>query len=134
MTTDLRAIAHILHRTDVYQKPEMMQKIIERMLGRGVLVAEGEAHRIQRKALNPAFGPGQLRDLTGVMLDKSNEVRDDPQTVAYPALIFFVAEGALVRPAGCGLRRHQGGPTGRTRLVRPDHARHHGPCWLWLRF
>jgi cytochrome P450 len=40
-----------------------------------VLVAEGAAHRAQRRVLNPAFGPAQLRALTGVFLDKANEVR-----------------------------------------------------------
>jgi cytochrome P450 len=44
------------------------------MFGNSVLIAEGEQHRMQRKLLNPAFGPGQVRDLTGVFLDKANEV------------------------------------------------------------
>jgi cytochrome P450 len=74
LTTDLRALTHVLTHTDVYQKPGHARRMLEQTLGRGVLVAEGDAHRVQRKALNPAFGPGQVRDLTGVMLDKANEV------------------------------------------------------------
>jgi hypothetical protein len=74
LTADTRALAHILTHTDVYQKPAHTQRAIARLLGAGVLVAEGEQHRLQRKALNPAFGPGQIRDLTGIMLDKANEV------------------------------------------------------------
>jgi cytochrome P450 len=73
-TSDVRALAHILQRTDIYHKPASTQQILGRLLGWGVLVAEGEQHRVQRKALNPAFGPGQLRDLTGIFLDKANEV------------------------------------------------------------
>jgi hypothetical protein len=51
-----------------------MRRGLANVLGEGILVAEDEPHRIQRKALNPAFGPGQLRDLTGVFIDKANEV------------------------------------------------------------
>jgi cytochrome P450 len=73
-TTDLRAIAHIFQRTDIYQKPELQQRLIGQLLGFGILVTEDERHRIQRKTLNPAFGIGKLRDLTGIFLDKANEV------------------------------------------------------------
>jgi cytochrome P450 len=74
-TTDLRAIGHILQRIDVYHKPWRTQKHLGDHLGYGLLVSEGEKHRIQRKALNPAFGPGPIRDLTGIIVDKANEVR-----------------------------------------------------------
>jgi cytochrome P450 len=69
LTTDTRALAHILQHTDVYQKPSHTQRALAQMLGEGV------QHRMQRKALNPAFGASQIRDLTGIMLDKANEVR-----------------------------------------------------------
>jgi cytochrome P450 len=74
LTTDTRAIAHVLQHTDVYQKSALARRMLSQVLGAGVLVAEGEPHRIQRKALNPAFGATQIRELTGVMLDKANEV------------------------------------------------------------
>jgi cytochrome P450 len=74
VTTDAFALAHVLQNPDVYRKPGYARRMIAQLLGKGLLVAEGDAHRAQRKALNPAFGPGQLRDLTGVMLDKANEV------------------------------------------------------------
>jgi cytochrome P450 len=45
------------------------------MMGEGVLIAEGDKHRAQRRLMNPAFGPGQVRELTGIFLDKANEVR-----------------------------------------------------------
>jgi cytochrome P450 len=61
--------------TDVYEKPAASRRMLTQMMGVGVLVAEGETHRIQRKALNPAFGAVQIRELTGIMLDKANEVR-----------------------------------------------------------
>jgi cytochrome P450 len=74
VTTDLRAITHILQRPDIYEKSPNVRRALSQFLGRGVLVAEGEQHRIQRKALNPAFGSNQIRELTGIFLDKANEV------------------------------------------------------------
>jgi hypothetical protein len=73
-TTDMRALQYVLQHGDIYQKPGYMRRSLAQVFGRGVLVTEGERHRVQRKALNPAFGLGQLRDLTGVFLDKANEV------------------------------------------------------------
>jgi cytochrome P450 len=61
-------------QTDVYQKPQALARFLIRILGNGVLFAEGEPHRIQRKILNPAFGLGHLREQTGYFLDTANEV------------------------------------------------------------
>lgn len=93
-TSDVRAIAHILQRTDIYHKPASTQQILGQLLGWGVLVAEGEQHRIQRKALNPAFGPGQLRDLTGIFLNKANEVSLFTSCIA-PFMNSFAASYAM---------------------------------------
>jgi hypothetical protein len=38
-------------------------------------VAESAPHGAQRRVLNPAFGPAQVRELSLIFLDKSNEVR-----------------------------------------------------------
>jgi cytochrome P450 len=86
MTTDLRALQHVLQRTDVYHKPEFVVRDISATLGAGILVAEGEQHRAQRKALNPAFGPAQLRELTGVITDKAQAVKHAPALATYTAL------------------------------------------------
>jgi hypothetical protein len=71
---DSKALSHILMRSDVYWKPEPLRIALSRMMGEGVLVIEGDKHRAQRRLLNPAFGPGQIRELTGIFLDKANEV------------------------------------------------------------
>jgi cytochrome P450 len=83
---------HILYNTDTYHKPSGVQRGLAQVLGSGVIVAEGERHRLQRKALNPAFGPGQLRDLTGIFLDKANEVRHVPHLfISLPMLSIISA-------------------------------------------
>jgi cytochrome P450 len=81
LITDARAIAYVLQTTEIYEKPLAFRRALAQMLGAGVLVAEGETHRIQRKALNPAFGAVQIRELTGIMLDKANEVRHPPMRI-----------------------------------------------------
>jgi cytochrome P450 len=74
LTTDLKAIAYVLQCTDIYHKPELQKRFIGQVFGFGIGATEDEQHRIQRKSLNPAFGIGKLRDLTGIFLDKANEV------------------------------------------------------------
>ncbi|OSD00673.1 cytochrome P450 [Trametes coccinea BRFM310] len=78
MTTDTRAINHVLTHSAVYQKPEQAQRTLSRLLGNGVLIAEGkrDQHRQQRRVMNPAFGPSQIRELTEIFVEKSIELRD----------------------------------------------------------
>jgi cytochrome P450 len=73
-TMDLKALSYVLKRSDIYWKPDAVRRETARMSGDSVLIAEGDQHRLQRKLLNPAFGPGQVRELTGVFLNKANEV------------------------------------------------------------
>jgi hypothetical protein len=42
----------------------------------GVLATEGDKHKKQRRILSPAFGPAQIRQLSGIFLAKANEVCD----------------------------------------------------------
>ncbi|OCH86067.1 cytochrome P450 [Obba rivulosa] len=49
---------------------------MEQIVGRGMLFSEDEQHRRQRRIMNPAFGPGQIRDLTDVFIEKAIELRD----------------------------------------------------------
>ncbi|KNZ77018.1 Bifunctional P-450/NADPH-P450 reductase [Termitomyces sp. J132] len=41
-----------------------------------VLVVEGDKHKQQRKVMNPAFGPSQIREFTEIFVSKSIELRD----------------------------------------------------------
>jgi cytochrome P450 len=73
---DTRAINHILTHSYEYQKPEPVRYPLFRILGQGVLLVEGDKHKQQRKIMNPAFGPIQIRALTEVFMTKSMELRD----------------------------------------------------------
>ncbi|PIL30974.1 cytochrome P450 [Ganoderma sinense ZZ0214-1] len=76
-TTDSKAIHHILTHTTQYCKPRDSRRFLAYISGpEGLLVTEGEQHRNQRRTMNPAFGPVQIRELTGVFLEKSLILRD----------------------------------------------------------
>ncbi|KAJ6606201.1 cytochrome P450 [Mycena vulgaris] len=71
-TTDTKALNHFLTNSNIYQKPEPSRYNLSRIVGPGLLVAEGDEHRQQ----NPAFGAPQVRELTGIFVEKSVELRD----------------------------------------------------------
>ncbi|KAJ3514174.1 hypothetical protein NLJ89_g2526 [Agrocybe chaxingu] len=76
---DTKAVNHILTETHVYQKPSWLQYIFIRILGAGLVVVEGDKHQKQacrRRIMNPAFGSPQIRDLTGIFVEKAVELRD----------------------------------------------------------
>ncbi|KAF9036849.1 cytochrome P450 [Panaeolus papilionaceus] len=76
-TVDLKAINHVAMNNYVYQKPEAAVYNLKQVTGdSGVLLVEGDAHKLQRKILNPAFGAQQMREITGVVFDKTIQLRD----------------------------------------------------------
>ncbi|OCH84546.1 cytochrome P450 [Obba rivulosa] len=74
MTADLKALSHIFAKSTVYQRIPQQRWMLARILGEGVLVAEGEAHRKQRRVLNPAFGIAQIRDLMSTFMEQSQKL------------------------------------------------------------
>ncbi|KAJ7864476.1 cytochrome P450 [Mycena olivaceomarginata] len=76
-TTDTKALNHFLTNSYIYQKAELSRYFLSRIVGPGVLVAEGDAHRQQvERMTNPAFGAPQVRELTEIFVQKSVELRD----------------------------------------------------------
>ncbi|KAJ7662455.1 cytochrome P450 [Mycena rosella] len=91
-TIDTKAIHHILSNTPIYQKSGPARFSLGRIVGPGqltsafisgvinnvlgVLVVEGDVHKQQRKIMNPAFGAPQIRELTGIFVEKSVQLRD----------------------------------------------------------
>lgn len=75
-TMDTRALNHVLTHSSDYQKPPQVRYNLSRILGEGVLFVEGAQHRQQRRIMNPAFGPAQIRALTDIFISKSIQLRD----------------------------------------------------------
>ena len=75
-TTDAQALSHILLNTYDYPRSDEARFLLARLMGHGLLFVEGDEHKLQRKVMNPAFGPVQLRELIPIFVEKSNILRD----------------------------------------------------------
>ncbi|KAJ7739299.1 cytochrome P450 [Mycena olivaceomarginata] len=75
-TSDTKAISHIVARNVVYQQAPFSRYAIKRFFGDGLLTAELESHTRQRRIMNPAFGAAQIRQITGVFVEKAVKLRD----------------------------------------------------------
>ncbi|KAG2144208.1 cytochrome P450 [Suillus clintonianus] len=79
---DPRAIAHFLARESwTYLQTSLSLALLEGSIGKGLLWAEGEHHRRQRKALTPAFSNAAIRKLTPVFYDSAYKVKDAWDTI-----------------------------------------------------
>ncbi|KAF7983790.1 hypothetical protein HWV62_19013 [Athelia sp. TMB] len=76
LTLDPVSIAHVLKNSTVYEKPWQSRRLITSLIGCGMLAAEGDAHRRQRRIATPAFGLQNLRALVPMVWAKGHELRD----------------------------------------------------------
>ncbi|KAK7053758.1 cytochrome P450 [Favolaschia claudopus] len=74
--TDPKALIHC-YTTEraVYVRNTSERQFIAEMFGRGVLWAEGDTHKRQRKALTPAFSNAAIRRLTSVFYDSAYKLK-----------------------------------------------------------
>ncbi|KAI0037040.1 cytochrome P450 [Vararia minispora EC-137] len=75
-TADTTALRHILATSAVYRKSSFIRHHLGQLVGEGLLFVEGPKHKRQRRVMNPAFGPIQVRKFTEMFVSKSNEMRD----------------------------------------------------------
>ncbi|KAI0596290.1 cytochrome P450 [Biscogniauxia sp. FL1348] len=75
LVTGPKALSEVLVTSNYdFEKPASLGSNIGRILGVGVLLAEGEEHKIQRKNLMPAFAFRHIKDLYPVFWNKTREV------------------------------------------------------------
>ncbi|KAH8115692.1 cytochrome P450 [Phellopilus nigrolimitatus] len=73
---DAKAIAHYYSKeTFVYVHSTFAKQAISNIIGKGLLWAEGESHRRQRKTLAPAFSNAAIRNLTPVFFDSAYKIK-----------------------------------------------------------
>ncbi|KAG1808924.1 cytochrome P450 [Suillus subaureus] len=71
---DPKAISHFFARdTWLYNQVPFNKNVVRATLGRGVLWADGESHKRQRRALNPALSAAAIRNLTSVFHDAAHK-------------------------------------------------------------
>ncbi|BEJ12744.1 hypothetical protein CspHIS471_0212040 [Cutaneotrichosporon sp. HIS471] len=75
-TADPVAISHIFQNADQWPKSKSTGIMLRRMLGNGLITAEGTDHRRQRRVLNPAFSPRAVKEMAPIFFDKARSVRE----------------------------------------------------------
>ncbi|CAE6422736.1 unnamed protein product [Rhizoctonia solani] len=73
---DMRAINYVLSHNTTFPKSESQRRGLAIVLGEGILSADEESHRRQRRIMNPAFGALHIRNLLPTFAAKSNQLRD----------------------------------------------------------
>ncbi|KAF5370085.1 hypothetical protein D9758_001087 [Tetrapyrgos nigripes] len=76
LTLDPVSLSHVLKNTAVYQKPWQSRRLITSLIGCGMLSAEGQMHKRQRRVATPAFSIQNLRALIPLVFQKGNELKD----------------------------------------------------------
>ncbi|KAJ5721176.1 Cytochrome monooxygenase FUM15 [Penicillium malachiteum] len=74
----LRAI--LVTKVYDFEKPEIMSYGMRKTLGNGILLVEGEEHKVQRKNLMPAFSYRHIKNLYPLFWSKSTEMERMPNS------------------------------------------------------
>ncbi|KDQ63627.1 hypothetical protein JAAARDRAFT_385142 [Jaapia argillacea MUCL 33604] len=95
MTVDPKALQHVFQVGGYnYPKPAAIRQTIRMLMGRGIVWAAGDDHFRQRKIMNPAFQPAQLRSFLPVFRqlgsDLCNKWKDNILTTDAPQVIDVV--------------------------------------------
>jgi len=73
---DPKGIAYFkAHDTTKFVRTSIVRRLIQEGVGRGLLWAEGDNHKRQRKALSPAFSNAAIRNVTSVFFDSGYKVK-----------------------------------------------------------
>lgn len=76
LPTTPKVLAEVLNsQSYIFVKPQFFRFSL-RLLGNGILMAEGDEHKRQRKILTPAFHPRHLRSLFPLFWSKTREMVD----------------------------------------------------------
>ncbi|CAK9780248.1 cytochrome P450 [Cutaneotrichosporon oleaginosum] len=74
-TFDPAAVGYIFAHPDEFERPRDLRTILGHIMGADSLVVnEGEKHRRMRRALNPAFSAGAIKEMMPAMLEKAGEM------------------------------------------------------------
>ncbi|KAJ7476918.1 cytochrome P450 [Mycena galericulata] len=95
--TDPKALVHFYQsERSVYVRGESDRLFVGKIFGRGVLWAEGDMHKRQRKALTPAFSNAAIRRLTAVFFDSAYKLKS-----FWDATLESTSDGAIIEVQEC---------------------------------
>lgn len=69
------SITHVLRHSHIYEKPWQSRALITSLIGCGMLAAEGQVHKRQRRVATPAFSIQNLRALVPLVFSKGVTLR-----------------------------------------------------------
>ncbi|KAJ7031952.1 cytochrome P450 [Mycena alexandri] len=76
MFADPKAIGHFFSKeTYGYVAASSNRQFIEKFIGRGLFWAEGDSHKRQRRALNPAFTNASIKNLSPIFFDSAYKAK-----------------------------------------------------------
>ncbi|USP79523.1 hypothetical protein yc1106_06797 [Curvularia clavata] len=113
MVTTPKAIGEVLvHRSYDFIKPARLRNGLGRILGVGILLAEGDEHKRQRKLLMPAFNFRHVKDLYPIFWGKSQQmvnsiseaIKSDPSASSVIEIVSWSSRATLdiIGVAGVG--------------------------------
>ncbi|KAF8070217.1 cytochrome P450 [Lyophyllum atratum] len=76
LTLDPVSVAHVLKNSTTYEKPWQSRRLITSLIGCGMLAAEGQVHKRQRRVATPAFSIQNMRALVPLVFHKGGELKD----------------------------------------------------------
>ena len=108
----------LLERHANYLRPELTRKLLRPSLGNGLLTAEGEDWRTQRKLVAPTFSPPAVAQLTPLMAEEAER-----RAAAFPATAARVDLAAVATETTMAIIS-RALFSGDERLLTPDAGRH----------
>ncbi|KAJ7932947.1 cytochrome P450 [Mycena leptocephala] len=96
---DPKALTHFSAKeTYGYVHSPQAKRSVERFIGRGLFWAEGDSHKRQRRALNPAFSNTSIKNLTPIFFDSAYKAKAawDAKLEAEPS-----SEGTIIEVQHC---------------------------------
>ncbi|KAJ7703297.1 cytochrome P450 [Mycena rosella] len=76
LTLDPVSLTHIMKDTTIYEKPWQSRTLITSLIGCGMLSAEGQVHKRQRRVALPAFSGQNMRSLVDIAFKKGMQLTD----------------------------------------------------------
>jgi cytochrome P450 len=69
-------VAHVLKNSTIYEKPPQSRRLLEGLIGYGMIATEGLDHKRQRRVATPAFSVQNMRALVPLVFNKGEELKD----------------------------------------------------------
>ncbi|KAG6907916.1 hypothetical protein DXG01_006971 [Tephrocybe rancida] len=76
LTLDPLSVAYVLKNSTIYEKPWQSRRLITSLIGCGMLSAEGQVHKRQRRVATPSFSIQNMRALVPLVFRKGGELKD----------------------------------------------------------